>query len=393
MDQIFLYAKGKQYSYHEMDLACAALKTKLPPGNNKKVVVLSAQPALYYLAFYFCFTHDFIYCPVGASESFSMQEDKIAIINPGVIITDEQAFLSNWREKDQVYEPVQLPSFGSFFLCFGETEIPDNFSTEDVRYILFTAGINGAAKGVPVSNSNIAAYTDNMQELFEVEETAVIANPFDFVLDLSILTMLMAWNNRAAVAHIAIHEPRLAHSDCSILCLMPSMLRDMQKKLLLHQFIAGKIKHILFCGEPLMHADLQLVQEHFPLAGICNCYGPTELTIFCVAYKMQAPFHIHNGLLSIGKLNIGSKAYISDAMILSNHHVEGELCLTGEQLFKGYINVPNSERFFDFNGERYFKTGDKVIYNREDDLYFYAAHIDQEIKVYNHQRIWRAERR
>jgi len=393
MEQIFLYAKGKRYSYHELNNASIALMQKLPPGSNRKVVVLASQPELYYLAFYFCFTYDYIFCPVNTTDSLSLIEEKLSIINPGVIITNEQKIISQWREKDQVYEPVQLPSFGHCFLCFGEKEYPDNYDTEDLRYILFTAGVNGAPKGVPVTNTNIAAFTDNLQELFEVEETAVIANTFDFSFDLSILTMLLAWNNRAAVAHIDTEEPHNAFADCSILCLMPSMMRDMQQKLLLHRFSPSNIKHILFCGEPLLLTDFYLAQKYFPKASIYNCYGPTELTIYCAACKLQYPVPTSNGIICIGQLNIGSKAYISNATILSNHHEEGELCLTGEQLFRGYINVPNSERFFEFNGERYYKTGDKVIYNREEDLYYYAGNIDREITYYSHQRIWKSGRR
>ncbi|WP_127128125.1 AMP-binding protein [Pseudoflavitalea rhizosphaerae] len=387
MDQLFLYNGSKRYSYHEFDTACSALRNKLPSGSNRKVVVLSSLPELYYFAFYFCFTHDFIYCPINIDDTIPMIENKIEIINPGVIITNENFFLSHWREKEQVYEPLQLPSFGSCFLCFQETETPDSFSTEDLRYILFTSGTTGAAKAVPVSSANIAAFTDNMQQLFEVEETDVIANTFKFSFDLSIWAMLMAWTNGAAISHI--DTDHLLNSEqynqCSIFCLLPSMLRILQKQQLLFYISPNRTKHFLFCGEPLYDSDVQLLREHFPHAGIYNCYGPTELSIYCSAYKVEKEFHTWNRVVSIGQLNIGSKAYLGNAILLEDGNLEGELYVSGEQTFKGYLNLPEGTGFFEYDGEQYYKTGDKVIFSQLEDRYYYAGRVDREVKYYGHR--------
>ncbi|QEC44107.1 AMP-binding protein [Pseudobacter ginsenosidimutans] len=387
MDQIFLYNRSKRYSYHDFDTACAALRKKLPSGSNRKVVVLSSHPELYYFAFYFCFTHDFIYCPINIDDTIPMIENKIEIINPGVIITNENFFLSHWREKEQVYEPLHLPSFGSCFLCFQETEIADGFSTVDLRYILFTSGTTGAAKAVPISNANIAAFTDNMQQLFEVEETAVIANTFKFSFDLSIWAMLMAWTNGAAISHIdtdhLLNHEQYAH--CTIFCMLPSMLRILQKQQLLFSISPNRTKHFLFCGEPLYDSDVQLLREYFPRAGIYNCYGPTELSIYCSAYKVETEFHTWNRVVSIGQLNIGSKAYLGNAMLLEDGNLEGELYVSGEQTFNGYINLPEGTGFFEYDGEQFYKTGDKVIYNQEEDRYYYAGRVDREVKYYGHR--------
>lgn len=387
MDQIFLYNKSKRYSYHDFDAACAVLKKQLPSGSNKKVVILSSQPEFYYFSFYFCFTQDFIYCPINIDDTLQMIEDKIDILNPGVIITNDNFFLSHWREKDQVYEPLHLPHLGSCFLCFRETEITDSFSTEDLRYILFTSGTTGAAKAVPISNANITAFSDNLQQLFEVAETDIIANTFKFSFDLSIWAMLMAWNNGAAVSHIAREDllNRNEYAYCSIVCLLPSMLRIMQKQQTIQRFLPDRIRHFLFCGEPLYESDVLLLKEHYPFAEIFNCYGPTELTIYCSAYKVEEPLHTFNRIVSIGQLNIGCKAYLGDASLLQDGNVEGELYVSGDQTFQGYINLPEGNSFFEYNGEAFYKTGDKVIYNSDLDLYYYTGRVDREVKYAGHR--------
>src|SRR5690606_33445564 len=116
---------------------------------------------------------------------------------------------------------------------------------------------------------------------------------------------------------------------------------------------SNRAKHFLFCGEPLYDSDVQLLREHFPGAGIFNCYGPTELSIYCSAYKVEKQFHSWNRVVSIGQLNIGSKAYLGNAILLEDGNLEGELYVSGEQTFNGYINLPDTTGFFEYDGEQF----------------------------------------
>jgi acyl-CoA synthetase (AMP-forming)/AMP-acid ligase II len=100
---------------------------------------------------------------------------------------------------------------------------------------------------------------------------------------------------------------------------------------------------------------------------------------------VEKEYHSLNKILSIGKLNIGSKAYIGNASVTDEGNVEGELYVTGEQTFKGYINLPENTGFFTLNGEQYYRTGDKIVYDRAQELYFYAGRVDREIKYFGHR--------
>lgn len=390
MDQVFLYSKHKKFSYHDFDAASAVLRKALPHSSNRKIMVLSAQPELYYLAFYCCFNYDYIYCPVTMQDDIAAIEAQIAIINPGAIITNSNLFLTHCRQQEHVYEPLQLPAFDTCYLCFRETESPDGYSSAGLRYITFTAGRSGAAMGVGISNANISAFSDNLERLFEVEETAVIANAFAFSSDLSILAMYLAWNNHASIAHITEDEIRndAFYPDWPafrILCIVPSVLRLMQKNRLFRRVPLQSLRHILFCSEPLFETDMQLIKEHCANAAIINCFGIPELSIFCTTYEAAEVYHSFNRIVSIGKLNTGCRAYIADAQLTAGGNIEGELCVAGEQIFSGYLNMPDSHHFTELNGERYFKTGHLVIYNKEEDLYYYVGRVEREIRYQGHR--------
>ncbi|MDY0810599.1 AMP-binding protein [Kitasatospora purpeofusca] len=67
--------------------------------------------------------------------------------------------------------------------------------------------------------------------------------------------------------------------------------------------------------------------------------------------------------------------------------VEGELWVTGPQTIAGYLDPADDEgRFVDFDGRRWYRTGDRVRANPDGEL-AYVGRMDSQVKVHG----WRVE--
>lgn len=386
----FLHINERTFLYGQFASAAEAVKDRLESSGNRKVAVLSSRPELYYLAFYLCFTHDYVYCPINIDDPLGTIEAKISIIDPGVILTNDNFFFSNYKTNCGAFEPVAAEPFGACYLCFRENAKAEDDAMQDVQYILFTSGTTGDPKGVPITRQNVAGFTANMKDIISIDESDVIANTFKFSFDLSIFSMILAWNAGAAISHISGDEilsgaRNHTYSKITVVSMLPSVFRIFRKNNTFSQLQADKVKYFLFCGEPLYTSDIDFLKKKFSLSVVYNLYGPTELTIYCSFFRASDEPRSYNDIISIGKMNSGCKAFIADAEVLENNRITGELCVSGTQNFKGYLNSPGRDRFFEMDGQLYYRTGDRVVYDRGEDLYYYAARVDREVKYYGHR--------
>jgi acyl-coenzyme A synthetase/AMP-(fatty) acid ligase len=59
----------------------------------------------------------------------------------------------------------------------------------------------------------------------------------------------------------------------------------------------------------------------------------------------------------------------------------GELCLSGAQVTRGYLDEEkNQTAFFNHGGHRWYRTGD-IAFMRADGNYIYCGRLDQQVKV------------
>jgi len=145
------------------------------------------------------------------------------------------------------------------------------------------------------------------------------------------------------------------------------------------------MKYSLFCGEVLFEDVTMEWANCLPNAVIQNMYGPTEATIFCMAYEVKRNGNNKslNGILSIGKPMKNTGAFIAgDGHMPLPVGEEGELCLSGEQITPGYWKneAKNKEAFFNYQGTRYYRSGDLCIRDAEGD-YFYNGRLDFQVKI------------
>ncbi len=117
-----------------------------------------------------------------------------------------------------------------------------------------------------------------------------------------------------------------------------------------------------------------------------NAYGPTEATIVATAWRLPADAEPEYREVPIGAPVHGARAYVLDpALKPVPAGVAAELHLGGRALARGYLDRPGitAERFVPSpfgDGDRLYRTGDRVRWRRDGTLEF-VGRMDDQVKV------------
>ncbi|MRS05816.1 hypothetical protein EG832_21750, partial [bacterium] len=126
-----------------------------------------------------------------------------------------------------------------------------------------------------------------------------------------------------------------------------------------------------------------------PNAEIYDFYGPTEATIYCTYYKFNrnGANKQLNGMLSIGKPLDGLVTIITDEeKNILPINVNGELCISGDQVTPGYWNNPEKNKSSFFvkkmvgKTQRFYRTGDLCYIDNNGDI-MYSGRLDFQVKI------------
>jgi acyl-coenzyme A synthetase/AMP-(fatty) acid ligase len=140
------------------------------------------------------------------------------------------------------------------------------------------------------------------------------------------------------------------------------------------------LRRSLFCGEALREADAADWQAAAPQSVVENLYGPTELTIACTVDRWPNRADVGNGVVPIGLPHPGLPQVLLDphGRVADD---EGELCVGGPQMFAGYLDPADDVgRFLVVDGERYYRTGDRVR-RLPDSRLAYLGRLDYQVKI------------
>ncbi len=265
-------------------------------------------------------------------------------------------------------------------------------AADDLAYIIYTSGSTGRAKGVMIEHKSVVNFFDGMAECIDFSEGKKILALTTISFDIFVLEALLPLTRGLTVV-MADEEmqknPRLLaefirHHEIDMLQTTPSMMRLLagQNK---EQFECLRgLKEIMIGGEAFPQALLDHMRRKTS-AKIYNLYGPTETTIWSTVSDVT-----RKNKMDIGKPILNTQVYVMDDR---NHMVpageEGELCIGGSGLARGYLHRPEltAERFVPnplVPGERVYKTGDRAKLLPDGNLQ-YLGRIDTQVKIRGHR--------
>lgn len=261
-------------------------------------------------------------------------------------------------------------------------------------YVLFTSGSTGKPKGVRISRGNLTAFLFSMDNIgLSITSEDRCLQPFDLTFDFSVSSYLLPLSKGASAYTIPEHSIKfiyiaklLTAYQLTVLQMVPSMIRALLPYI--QDLDLSSIRYNILCGEALQSSIIQAWHSGIPSMVSYNMYGPTENTVFC-SYYLISNTNINNLLSLNGVVSIGEpypynslKLFDENGKLITSDNKQGELCLSGPQLSPGYWNNPkeNNQKFFIYEGERYYRTGDICQYSGSGEL-LYVCRKDFQVKI------------
>ena len=248
--------------------------------------------------------------------------------------------ISEFETKDADFETPQFPNLAT------------------VADILFTTGTTGAPKGVPLTHANEAAAARNINAFIRntSDDIELLALPISHSFGLGRLrccltigaTIILLGN----FANVKKLFRVMGEENVTGFTMVPASWRY------LHKFSGEKIaefkdnlKYVELGSAFLSAEEKQELADLMPATRVCMHYGLTE-----ASRSTFMEFHDDKEYLS----SVGKASPFTDIQIFDDKGTvvppgeEGEICVKGEHVTNGYLNIPKQDGFF---GE-YFRTGD-----------------------------------
>ncbi|WP_307793113.1 non-ribosomal peptide synthetase [Amycolatopsis sp. MtRt-6] len=277
-------------------------------------------------------------------------------------------------------EPVFVPGGGNSAAAVLPRVRPDNLA-----YVLYTSGSTGRPRGVLGTHRGLLAlFAAHHAGIFATagERRLRVAHTTSLSFDASWVPLLwmLAGHELHVVGQPARLDPRetvaaLAASRIDVLDVTPSYLR----MLLLAGLLDGPARpRIVVTGGEPVDPDLG---SALAAAGVVvrNAYGTTETTVDSLVCGT-----VPEGRAVLGRPVAGTRAQVLDAGL--RPAAEGELCLAGAGLARGYLGRPGATAASFVAdpagppGARMYRTGDRVR-RRDDGLLDFLGRADDQVKI------------
>lgn len=255
----------------------------------------------------------------------------------------------------------------------------DACSFENLAYILFTSGSTGSPKGVCIPHTAIESFINWASVTVPLISTDRVASIAPAHFDLSLYDIFATLTSGATLyLHdvVEIKNARqitkmLGENKITSIYATPSFLMAVLQFGKPDHYDWSAIRQVLFAGEIFPVKHLHELMAKWTNARYFNLYGPTETNV-CAWYEVAHADNLREKPYPIGQLCAGLHSEIT---------AEGELIIGGPHVALGYLNSEDltSAKFFNRDGQRWFRTGD-IVTSDEQGMLLYSGRVDRMMK-------------
>ncbi|GAA2520026.1 non-ribosomal peptide synthetase [Streptomyces levis] len=261
----------------------------------------------------------------------------------------------------------------------------------NAAYVIYTSGSTGRPKGVLVEHQPAVNYLAVSAELYPgVGGEALVHSPLSFDLTVTGLFAPLLNGGRVHLADLEeLHERGLAGEVPPELPQMTFLKATPSHLPLITGLPPACVPRgeLVLGGESLTGRAVRALLDAHPGARVLNEYGPTETIVGCTTWDASGAADLADGVLTIGRPFPNTRMLVLDRFLQPVPvGVPGELYVSGVQLARGYLSRPGltASRFvanpFEGPGERMYRTGDVVRWNRRGELEF-ISRVDDQVKI------------
>lgn len=281
--------------------------------------------------------------------------------------------LIGFENSDIAINKLSLTEFTNMKKDFIEPIFPLENKVAD---ILFTTGTTGKPKGVPLTFKNEATAARNINEFIgnTKEDIELLALPVSHSFGLGRVRCCFAKGSTlillGSFANVKKIYKTIEEEHVTGFTMVPASWRYLQKlsgnKL---GDYAQQLNYIEM-GSAFFSADEKKeLADLLPNTRVCMHYGLTEAS-------RSTFMEFHEDILHLD--SVGKPSPHTDIKIIDEngcecqYQTEGEICIKGEHVTRGYLDIPNNDVFW---GE-YFRTGDWGYKNKDGYIYLISRKKD-----------------
>jgi acyl-CoA synthetase (AMP-forming)/AMP-acid ligase II len=290
-------------------------------------------------------------------------------------------------ETDKTDGPDGPTSFSSLLNYKGEAPQIEISPREDVVALPFSSGTTGWPKGVMVTHYNLVAMLCQMEtaDVLRSEDCTICVVPCYHLYGIHCVINLGLRAGATVVTLPEFHLEEFLRTvqdyQVNVLPVVPPIVLALAQSPLVDQFDLSSLKKV-HCGAAPLSVEVASSASKRLGVGISYGYGMTELSpLSHLTYrhadvqKPESTGHcLPNTLCKI--IDLDSKAELEPG-------VEGEVCVRGPQVMKGYLNQPEATAEL-IDSEGWLHTGD-VGYADADGALFIVDRLKELIKYKGRQ--------
>ncbi|WDZ63372.1 amino acid adenylation domain-containing protein [Paenibacillus polymyxa] len=254
----------------------------------------------------------------------------------------------------------------------------------DLAYVIYTSGTTGNPKGVMLEHRGLVSLKLMFADRLGITEHDRIVQFASLSFDASCWEVFKALYFGAALyipTAETILDNRLFESYMNEHAITAAILPPTYSAYLNPDRLPSLTK--LVTGGSAVSAEF--VQQWKPKVHYFNAYGPTEASIVTTLWDADEE-QPERRVIPIGRPLANHRIFILDAHLqLVPPGVDGELCVAGVGLARGYLNHPEltAEKFVEHPfapGERLYRTGDLARWLPDGNIE-YLGRIDHQVKI------------